>query len=275
MRFAFPNRFWQSLPLFVSILLGFALCSCQEIERVTLLKTVLENQSDTVVTMRVVIVDMLPEDRAATYGLCWAEEHVPTINDNIDEHAIDATTHNVEYEFHFREFVSRRTYYFRTFLTLATGEVRYGNVVVVQSGLARGRWRKIAHDISYVVTLLDLEPGSDATIDYHIKETFMFQSLGFFQGELYELTGGQRLTWLLDLEANKYRYAGPSGGDKSSIKRFEDEGWENYMYVPFPGRSPGGINMIEGNFLYFGASIGRSWNAPGYQNYSRSDYESL
>jgi hypothetical protein len=239
------------------------LWGCEEVEHQTLITTELRLQTDSIFYVKGSIADVAEGELITGFGHCWSDTGIPTINGDKTSFEGALTLDANSFESAIDDFVSNRTYYFRTYVRYASGEVEYGNELTVNTGLTQGRWEKVSDFwLASSVRRNNWDCG-EYTVEI-IKFGFLMNA-GFYQEKV--------------IAGNGYCIQGVGAVDFENNEICEDETFDgfNMAFSTLDFKNPffrllqndkwslaspvindhagfGGIGIVDGNFLYTGAS---------------------
>ena len=256
----------------IGILVATLISSCNEIEKVVLLKTELESQTDSLLTIRGVLVDLPDAQTIVEYGHCWSEQHEPTINDQFTLTPNSNAKTTFDFTSEISEFKGSQAYFFRSYIKMGDGNHHYGNTIIINTGRVKGRWTQLPYENKYRVKMsYELTVGN---VD--VSETALFQEIALYKNDLYKLNG-KIDTWLKPEGSDRYSGASTAiyaSESESRIEKLQDSQWAFYA-KPLSFRGYGTLNILDGNFLYYGAGL-KDWGGyyayPPYQIYFPDDY---
>jgi hypothetical protein len=269
----------------------FLCLACEEYEQTILLKTVLESASDTEIVVRGELLDIPDNSILVAYGVCWSDNGEPDINGS--KYRV-ATTVSDPVPFNFsstlKDFLSNKTYYFRSFIELANGEIRYGNTIDVLSQYTRGKWRKLA-DHWYPPTLTQITDEECGPATEHVSVHSLFVNAAFAQNKPVTYGGFQMI-----VQGRSYVETGcqtPADGYPAAwgynlwrnqkMRRLEHNNgvgeWVQKTSVPFiygsEYESVGGIGIMDKSIFYLagGTKIcDQSYSHPLFGLYELASY---
>jgi hypothetical protein len=243
-------------------------CSCQEIEKIALLRTELESQSDSVLVVKGVLLDIPDGASVVEYGHCWSDQHEPTIADMKLSSPSAGNNSAFAFTSRVREFRGKQAYFFRSFVSFHNGEVIYGNTITINTGTARGRWTQIPFSNSYTIRVRSYHTNGIEE-DLEVKDVFVFQEIVLYQNDLFKLNGKIN-TWLKAESSEKFELASNAiyaSASESTVEKLNGSEW-SFHAKPQAFVGYGKLSLVAGNFLYHGAGS-KNWG--GYEGYPPYD----
>jgi N-acetylneuraminic acid mutarotase len=246
------------------LLLPIIFQACEEMERQTLSSTALVSQTDSLILVSGLLVDLAPGESITSYGHCWSDNGVPVVTDQKSLYEAPLFKSSGSFTSRIDNFSANRTYYIRSFFTTATGEVRYGNLVTVTTGLTNGSWKKatdffLASDIT--------RDGVDCGFfDIEFMNMGVFMNAGFysdkvFAGNGYGLQGIKSIDYhsnsaeCIDYDLGTYKLSEQTLDFRTAYYRtLDDQSWNLATTIDIDICGFGGIGIVDGNLFYTGAT---------------------
>ncbi len=259
----------KKFPPYLFALVSLFLMTCQEFERLTLLKTELDITTDTLIVVKGILLDLKDGDEVSSYGHCWSESGEPTLSDSTTQfEVIDNTLEGNHLTFlsNVTNFIGSRTYYFKSYIKLQSGTIQYGNTLTITSEQTRGRWVKLA-DNWYATKFSEV--GDDGTgcgpANQHVVYSYTFMNAGFYQDKIFTCGGIEHQYTGIDYIDPKCE--DPMDGGQSlatyyysvndKVRLFDDQ-WRSTTNIQFDSQNAiytdgyGGVGIVDNGFFYYG-----------------------
>jgi N-acetylneuraminic acid mutarotase len=247
----------------LTFLLPIVFMACEEIERQTILSTTLVSQTDSLIIVSGLLIDLAPGESITSYGHCWSDNGAPTLTDqkNVVEAPLSKTTGT--FVTSINDFSANRTYYLRSFFTTSAGAVHYGNLVTATTGLTEGRWEKatdffLASDITRM--------GDCGLYDVEFRNMGFFMNAGFytdkvFAGNGYTLQGVKSIDHhsntaeCVDFNLGSYYLNDQTLDFRTEYYNiFDETSWNLATTIDIDVCGFAGVGIVDGNLFYTGAT---------------------